>query len=77
MQAFRWDHCFLTGRPTVDQQHHYLVTSTISWVRHSASRGVVALKPSMTNAEALLKAADQGLYLSKERGRNCVSSILG
>jgi len=25
MQAFRWDSCFLTGLPTVDEQHHYLV----------------------------------------------------
>jgi len=25
MQAFRWDPCFLTGLPTVDEQHHYLV----------------------------------------------------
>jgi len=25
MKAFRWDTCFLTGLPTVDEQHHYLV----------------------------------------------------
>ena len=25
MNAFRWDPCFLTGLPTVDEQHHYLV----------------------------------------------------
>jgi len=25
MEAFRWDPCFLTGLPTVDEQHHYLV----------------------------------------------------
>lgn len=25
MVAFRWDPCFLTGLPTVDEQHHYLV----------------------------------------------------
>ncbi len=25
MDAFRWDTCFLTGLPTVDGQHHYLV----------------------------------------------------
>ena len=25
MKAFRWDPCFLTGLPTVDEQHHYLV----------------------------------------------------
>jgi len=37
--------------------------------------GGAALEPSVTNAEALLKAADLGLYLSKERGRNCVASI--
>lgn len=41
----------------------------------SVSVGVAALDATMGNAEALLKAADQGLYLSKERGRNCVASI--
>ena len=25
MKAFRWDACFLTGLPTVDEQHHYHV----------------------------------------------------
>lgn len=25
MKAFRWDPCFLTGLPTVDEQHHYLI----------------------------------------------------
>ena len=25
MKAFRWDPCFLTGLPTVDEQHHALV----------------------------------------------------
>jgi len=25
MEAFRWDSCFLTGLPTVDEQHKYLV----------------------------------------------------
>jgi len=25
MQAFRWDRCFLTGLPTVDEQQHHLV----------------------------------------------------
>ncbi len=25
MEAFRWDQCFLTGLPSVDEQHHYLV----------------------------------------------------
>lgn len=41
----------------------------------SVSIGVAALDANTTSAEALLKAADQGLYLSKERGRNCVASI--
>ena len=25
MESFRWDQCFVTGLPTVDEQHHYLV----------------------------------------------------
>ncbi|HEY8905360.1 MAG TPA: GGDEF domain-containing protein [Rhodoferax sp.] len=25
MKAFRWDPCFLTGLPTIDEQHHYLI----------------------------------------------------
>ncbi len=25
MKSFRWDPCFVTGLPTVDEQHHYLV----------------------------------------------------
>lgn len=25
MESFRWDSCFVTGLPTVDEQHHHLV----------------------------------------------------
>lgn len=25
MKAFRWDPCFLTGLPIIDEQHHYLI----------------------------------------------------
>ena len=25
MKAFRWDPCFLTGLPAIDEQHHYLI----------------------------------------------------
>lgn len=27
MEAFRWDQCFVTGLPTVDEQHHYLINT--------------------------------------------------
>lgn len=41
----------------------------------SISVGVATRLPSMTNAEALLKAADQGVYVAKADGRNCVASV--
>jgi hemerythrin len=41
----------------------------------SISVGAAARVPSMTNAEALLKAADQGVYIAKADGRNCVISV--
>lgn len=44
------------------------------WVG-SISVGVAARLPGMTNAEALLKAADDGVYAAKVQGRNCVASV--
>lgn len=44
------------------------------WVG-SISVGVAARLPGMVGFEALLKAADDGLYAAKERGRNCVATV--
>lgn len=44
------------------------------WVG-SISVGVAARLPGMSNAEALLKAADEGVYGAKANGRNCVASV--
>jgi diguanylate cyclase (GGDEF)-like protein len=41
--------------------------------RGSVSVGVAALTPAMRDSEALLRAADEGVYLAKRRGRNCVA----
>lgn len=41
----------------------------------SVSIGVAARQSDMTNFEALLKAADEGVYVAKGLGRNCVSSV--
>ena len=39
----------------------------------SISVGVATRTPEMTNLEDLLRAADEGVYLAKARGRNCVA----
>jgi len=44
-----------------------------TWVG-SISVGVAARQPHMTSFEALLKAADEGVYAAKANGRNCVAS---
>jgi len=41
----------------------------------SVSIGVAACKTLQWGAEALLKVADEGVYLAKDRGRNAVASI--
>jgi len=33
-EAFHWEPCFLTGLPTVDEQHHYLVDIINEFGRH-------------------------------------------
>ncbi len=43
-------------------------------VRLTVSVGVAMREPSMANADALIKLADRGAFLAKERGRNCVMS---
>ncbi|HEX8987351.1 MAG TPA: diguanylate cyclase [Rhodocyclaceae bacterium] len=42
---------------------------------HSVSIGLATRDAGMANADALIKCADQGLYLAKQRGRNCVASV--
>ena len=41
----------------------------------SISVGVAVRAPEMRGPEDLLKAADEGVYLAKQNGRNCVRSI--
>ncbi|MES9963768.1 MAG: bacteriohemerythrin [Candidatus Sedimenticola sp. 20ELBAFRAG] len=41
----------------------------------SISVGVASHKDGMEKPDELIKAADEGVYLSKEAGRNCVRSI--
>ncbi|ANQ84612.1 response regulator [Azoarcus olearius] len=41
------------------------------------SIGVAVRDDSMADLDALMKRADQGAYLAKQRGRNCVASVQG
>lgn len=43
--------------------------------RGSISIGVAVRDAGMTNYEALIKAADDGVYSAKKKGRNCVAKI--
>jgi diguanylate cyclase (GGDEF)-like protein/hemerythrin-like metal-binding protein len=43
--------------------------------RGSVSVGVASRDSAMTTAEELIRAADQGVYLAKERGRNRVATV--
>ncbi len=40
----------------------------------SISIGVAGRKAGMSNIDELIKAADEGVYIAKKNGRNCVSS---
>jgi diguanylate cyclase (GGDEF)-like protein len=42
---------------------------------HSVSIGLATRSAEMANADALIKSADQGLYLAKQRGRNRVAAV--
>ena len=39
------------------------------------SIGVAGLKLNDTDIDSLIKRADNAMYASKQRGRNCVSTI--
>jgi diguanylate cyclase (GGDEF)-like protein/hemerythrin-like metal-binding protein len=41
----------------------------------SISVGVAVRSPAMVNYESLLKQADEGVYLAKKEGKNCVRSV--
>ncbi|CAK0764113.1 Bacteriohemerythrin [Gammaproteobacteria bacterium] len=43
----------------------------------SISVGVAVRQPNMQRLEDLLKAADDGVYVAKRNGRNCVATIQG
>jgi hemerythrin len=43
----------------------------------SVSVGVAVKTAGMQNSEDLIKAADEGLYMAKRKGRNCVAGVAG
>lgn len=51
-----------------------LSTGTLD-LQGSVSIGVAARDAGMVDIDALVKRADEGVYLAKQRGRNCVASI--
>jgi diguanylate cyclase (GGDEF)-like protein len=51
------------------------INTGILQLKGSISVGVACREAAMPDVDALIKVADQGVYLSKQRGRNCVSSI--
>lgn len=44
-------------------------------LRPSVSIGVAVREAAMSGADMLVKCADQGLYVAKDRGRNCVGCV--
>lgn len=57
-----------------DAAHGMLIETGGPRVRLTISVGVAMREPSMASADALIKLADRGAFLAKERGRNCVMS---
>ena len=49
-----------------------LITAGTLQLRASVSIGVAVRDDGMTDADAMIKRADQGVYVAKGRGRNCV-----
>lgn len=52
-----------------------LVKAGMLTLKSSVSVGVAQRLPGMPEVHTLIKTADQGLYVAKEKGRNCVASI--
>lgn len=50
------------------------INASVTDVSTSISVGVAVRSPEMVSVDALIKRADQGVYLAKQGGRNCVAS---
>ncbi|MBT3386965.1 MAG: bacteriohemerythrin [Desulfobacula sp.] len=59
-------------RSNISEMH--VPTGNGFW-RGSVSIGVASRKNSMDNFEALIKAADEGVYIAKRAGKNCVKAL--
>ncbi len=44
-------------------------------IKVGISVGVATREATMADVDALIKAADQGVYVAKQRGRNCVATM--
>ena len=51
------------------------IQSGVVQLKGSISVGVATRVPSVPDVDALIKIADQGVYLAKKRGRNCVAAV--
>ena len=51
------------------------IDSGVVQLKGSISVGVATRTPNLADVDALIKTADQGVYLAKQRGRNCVASV--